>query len=171
MPYLSTIGINRMTSSFVASAVAIVSVLGRLSFGWFGDRFDKRQIAASGTFLVGLSLLLFCYITAMSTWLLIPAVILFGIGFGGTVTLHSVILKDCFGTSNLGTIIGFSVSISAIGIMAGPPLVSWIFDSMGNYRNAWFVLVGIVIISIVSLLTIPSNTMKKQEVSSRTKAL
>jgi MFS family permease len=164
MPYLSTIGMSRMTSSFIASAVAIVTIFGRLSFGWFGDRFNKKQIAASGTFMVGLSLLLFCYITSMSTWMLIPAVILFGIGFGGTITLHSVILKDCFGTSNLGIIIGFSVSISAIGIMSGPPLVSWIFDNIGDYRIAWFVLIGISIISVVSQLTIPSvNTIRQRE--------
>ena len=158
MPYLSTIGVNRMISSFVASALALVSILGRLSFGWFGGKFDKRWTAASGTILAGLSLLLFSYATAMSTWVLIPAVILCGIGFGGTIILHSVILKDCFGTGNLGAIIGFSMGITAIGMMAGPLLVSWIFDSIGNYRIAWLSLIGVVIISVVCQLTRPSVT-------------
>ena len=166
MPYLSTVGIARMPSSFVAGALAIVSIAGRLSFGWFGDKFEKKLTAASGTILVGISLLLFNFTTPETMWVLIPAVILFGIGFGGTLILHSVILKDCFGTSNLGAIIGFSVSITAIGMIAGPPLTSWIFEMFGNYRIAWFVLLGIAIISTLGELTIPSVDTVRQKLNS-----
>ena len=166
MPYLSTVGIARMPSSFVAGALAIVSIAGRLSFGWFGDRFEKKLTAASGTILVGISLLLFNYTTPDTTWVLIPSVILFGIGFGGTLILHSVILKDCFGTGNLGAIIGFSVSITAIGMIAGPPLTSWIFEMFGNYRIAWFVLIGMAIISTLGELTIPSANTVRQKINS-----
>jgi MFS family permease len=163
MPYLSTVGIARMPSSFIASALAIVSIAGRLSFGWFGDKFEKKLTAASGVIMVGLSLLLFNFTTPDTMWVLIPAVILFGMGFGGTLTLHSVILKDSFGTSNLGTITGFSVSITAIGMIVGPPLTSWIFEMFGNYRVAWFVLIGMATISTLGLVTIPSVQTVRQK--------
>ena len=166
MPYLSTVGIARMPSSFIASALAIVSIAGRLSFGWFGDKFEKKLTAASGIIMVGLSLLLFNFTSPDTMWVLIPAVILFGIGFGGTLTLHTVILKDCFGTSNLGTITGFSVGITAIGMIVGPPLTSWIFEMFGDYRIAWFVLTGIAAISTVGLLTIPSVDTVRQKIIS-----
>ena len=162
MPYLATIGSSRMASSFAASALAILSIIGRLSFGWFGDKFNKKLIAASGTFLIGLSLIFFSNITAVSPWILVLSIILFGIGWGGSITLHSVILKDCFGTNNLGGIIGFSISITAIGQMAGPPLVSWIFESFGDYRIAWLIVIGVVIISITSQLTNPLVRIRKQ---------
>lgn len=161
MPYLSTIGSTRMVSSFVVSALAILSIVGRLSYGWLGDKFNRKWVAASGTFLVGLSLIIFSYITSASTWVLIPAIILFGIGWGGSITLHSVILKECFGVSNLGGIIGFSLSISAIGMMVGPPLASWIFENSGDYRIAWFMLIGLVIIGIISQITNPAIRIKR----------
>ncbi|MEJ2739365.1 MAG: MFS transporter [Dehalococcoidia bacterium] len=162
MPFLSTIGSDRMASSFITSALAILSIIGRLSFGWFGDKFNKKLIAASGTTLVGLSLILFSNITTISLWTLLPAIMLFGIGWGGSITLHSVILKESFGTSNLGAIIGFSISVSSFGMMAGPPLVSLIYESFGEYRIAWFIVIGVVIISVISQLTNPSISIGKR---------
>jgi OFA family oxalate/formate antiporter-like MFS transporter len=162
MPYLTTIGSDRMASSFVASASAILSIIGRLSFGWFGDKFNKKIIAASGTALICLSLILFSNITTLSLWILAPAILLFGIGWGGSITLHSVLLKESFGTSNLGAIIGFSISISSLGMMAGPPLVSWIYESFGEYRIAWFIVIGIALISIISQLTNPAISIRKR---------
>ena len=47
MPYLSTIGITRSNASLVASSLPLTSIMGRLSFGWLGDRFDRRWATAS----------------------------------------------------------------------------------------------------------------------------
>jgi MFS family permease len=163
MPYLSTIGIDRTTSSFVSGALSIVGVFGRLGFGWFGDKLNKKWMAASGTTMIGLSLIIFGCITTPSIWMLLPAVILFGTGYGGTVTLHPVLLRENFGTMNIGAVIGLSVGITAIGMIAGPPLTSWLFESFGSYRITWFILIGVVIISIISQLTNPSvHTMMQK---------
>ncbi len=43
MPFLSSVGVSRTTSSLIASGLPVVSILGRLSFGWFADRFDKKR--------------------------------------------------------------------------------------------------------------------------------
>jgi sugar phosphate permease len=164
MPYMSTIGIDRTTSSFLASALLISGIFGRLFFGWFGDKFDKRWVAASGAMLVGLSLLLFIYTRTDNTQLLIPAFILCGIGWGGAI-MHPVLLREYFGTSNLGALIGFSVSIITIAFIVSPPLISWIFERFGDYRIAWFILIGMVIISVISQLTNPSATTIRQRES------
>ena len=55
MPYLSSIGIVRSTSSLVATALPVASSSGRLSFGWLGDRFDKRWMMAIGFAVIGLA--------------------------------------------------------------------------------------------------------------------
>ena len=163
MPFLSTIGIDRTTSSFVSGALSIVGVFGRLGFGWFGDKFNKRWLAASGTTMIGLSLIIFGCTTTANIWVLLPAVILFGTGYGGTVTLHSVLLRENFGIVNIGAVIGLSVGITAIGMIAGPPLTSWLYESFGTYRITWFILIGVVIISVVSQLTNPSvHTMTQK---------
>ena len=42
MPYLSSIDITRSTSSLIATAIPLVSIVGRLALGWLGDRFHRR---------------------------------------------------------------------------------------------------------------------------------
>ena len=168
MPYLSTISIDRTISSFIAGALSIMGVFGRLGFGFFGDKYNKRWMASTGTIMVSISLIILSIITSSNTWMLFPAIILFGVGYGGTITLHSVLLRENFGTINLGSVIGFSVGFTAIGMMIGPPMASWLFESFGNYRITWLVLAGFAAISIISQLTNPSVYTRKRGVGSVT---
>ena len=170
MPYLSTIGIERTASSFTASMLLISNIFGRLLFGWFGDRFNKKWTAASGTILVGISLLLLSYITSISTGVLIPAVILCGIGWGGATIMYPVLLRVYFGTNHLGSIIGFSMSITTIALIVSPPLTSWLFERFDDYRIAWLVLIGVIIISVIIQVTNPSATTR-QKVSASTNGI
>jgi MFS family permease len=156
MPYLSSIGIPRITSSLVASAIPLISIGGRLSFGWFGDRFDKRWVTALGLALVGSSLLFFSYVATIGTWLLIPFVILFGIGFGGPVPMSVALVREYFGRARLGTVLGLATGIAYLGSIVGPPLTGWIFDTYGSYQGAWFTLAGVAIAGMLSFVTAPS---------------
>lgn len=168
MPYLSSIGIERSVSSLVASAIPLISICGRLSFGWFGDRFDKRWLSALGFVLVSMAVLLFNYVDVIGTWLLAPFLILFGIGYGGPVPMLPALLREYYGRGRLGTILGLAMGVMAIGIMAGPPLSGWVFDTFGSYEGAWFALSGVVILGTISLVTTPrvSNTMEMGNESS-----
>ena len=155
MPYLSSINISRSTSSLVASGIPLASILGRLGFGWFGDRFDKRRVAATGFVITILGLLLLSYIDILGMWSLVPFIIVFGLGFGGPIPMSLALLQQHFGRARLGTIVGTCMGVLMIGIIIGPPLAGWIFDSYGSYQGAWFVCIGVTIAGIISLLTIP----------------
>ncbi|MFC1894243.1 MFS transporter [Chloroflexota bacterium] len=155
MPYLSTIGIARSTSSLVASALPVTSILGRLSFGWLGDRFDKRRVMACSFILVSLSMLLLNYTANVGTWLLVPFIVLFGIGWGGMVPMTPALPREYFGRASLGPILGFTMGIARLGTMAGPPLAGWAFDTWGSYQGVWLVFAGVAIAGMVTLLTTP----------------
>ena len=43
MPYLSSIGMSRAIAAWVATSIPLVSLVGRLGFGWLSDVFDKRS--------------------------------------------------------------------------------------------------------------------------------
>jgi MFS transporter, OFA family, oxalate/formate antiporter len=162
MPYLNTAGIARSLSSMVASMIPIVSILGRLSFGWFGDRFDKRRTMATGFALLCVSMLLFNAVASTGFWLLVPFIILCGFGYGGPIPLLAGIIREYFGRKRLGTILGFIMGITLIGSIVGPPMAGWIFDIFGSYRVAWLACAGITAAGLISILTIPSksNEMK-----------
>ena len=61
MPFLSSIGIPRSTASLVTMALPLVSIAGRLSSGWFGDKFNKKGIATGFLAIMVIGLLCLNY--------------------------------------------------------------------------------------------------------------
>ena len=155
MPYLSSIGIARVTSSLVATATPLTSVGGRLGFGWLGDRFDKRRVMAAAFAITSLGLLCFEYASTGDTWLLVCFIILFGIGYGSMNPLRASMVREFFGRSNFGAIHGFIIGIAMLGSIAGPPLAGWVYDNFGSYQGIWFVFAGLAIVAVISVLIIP----------------
>jgi len=155
MPYLGSIHINRTTSGLVATSIPLISILGRLGFGWLGDRFDKRRVATVGFVMMGCGLFFFGYVSAMNKWMLVFFLALFGVGYGGTNALRPSLTREYFGRRNFGSIFGLILGIGAIGGIIGPTLAGWIYDNWGSYQSDWFLLAGLTIVAIISLSTMP----------------
>jgi MFS family permease len=136
--------------------MAIISILGRFSFGWFGDRYDKRWLTGFGLAMSGISMPFLIY-AGESIWLLVPFSFFFGIGFGGPVPMTSALLRDYFGRYRLGTILGVVMGLMMIGNVLGPPLTGWVYDTYGSYNGAWFAYIFILIAGIISFMTAPKR--------------
>jgi MFS family permease len=154
MPYLSSIGVARSTAGLVATASPLMSIGGRLSIGWLGDKSDRRRVAAGAFALMGLGLLSFGYASTAGTWPLVPFLILFGMGYGGGFALRPSLPRDFFGRMNFGSIFGLLMGISMLGNVIGPPLAGWVFDNRGSYQNIWLVFAGLAAVALVSVLII-----------------
>ncbi|MFW6102052.1 MAG: MFS transporter [Chloroflexota bacterium] len=165
MPYLSSIGFTRSFSSLMASAIPATSIVGRLGFGWLGDKFDKRRIASIGFVLASLGLISFGYLATGQAWLLIPSIVIIGLGYGGPVPMMPALVREYFGRVRLATVLGLVMGIAQIGSMVGPPLAGLAFDRLGSYQVAWFGLAGLAIAGMVSLLTTPRLAVKYEPVN------
>ncbi|MFC2060737.1 MFS transporter [Chloroflexota bacterium] len=155
MPYLSSIGMARSASGFVASALPLVSIGGRLSFGWLGDRVGRKRVSATAFALTGLGLLFFSGAASGGKWLLVPFIILFSIGLGGNVITRASLVREHFGRHRFGTVLGFVIGVVHFGSMSGPPLAGWVFDKWGSYQGIWLVFAGLAIASLFIILTTP----------------
>lgn len=155
MPYLTSVGISRSVSSLAAGALALASIGGRLGFGWLGDKLDNRRVAAAGFALMALGLLSFGWLITGWTWLLLPFIVLFSTGWGGSVTMRASLLREYFGRSRFSKIYGFVTGVSMLGAIVGAPLAGWVFDKWGTYQWIWFVFAGLAVIALVLVATIP----------------
>ncbi|MFC2048249.1 MFS transporter [Chloroflexota bacterium] len=154
MPYLSSIGIIRSVSSLVALALPVTSICGRVGAGWLGDRIGRRKVFAFSLILITMGMLFFGY-AGEAVWLLVPFVFTFGLGWGSIVTTRIALLRQYFGRSSFGTILGFSVGVSTVGTMAGPPLAGWVFDTWGSYQGIWLGIAALTLMGLVLILTMP----------------
>ena len=155
MPYLSTMGIPRSSSSFVASGIPLISIAGRISYGWLGDRFNKKALAASGYVLLIIALLLLIYINRLGMGIMLPFLIIFGIGFGGPVPMALSMLLEQFGRSRFATTVGTAMAVLMIGNILGPPLAGWVYDHYSSYTGAWWIFIAVSLAGIISLATTP----------------
>jgi MFS family permease len=167
MPYLSSIGITRAMSSLVATAIPLASIGGRLGLGWLGDKVDKRWVMAGAFAMISLGLLCFGFASSGAIWLLVPFLILFGIGYGGNNTLRASVIREFFGRSHFGTIHGFMMSVAIFGAIAGPPLAGWVFDNWGSYQVIWFVFVGLAVAALFAVATTPQSAPQSNRLMRR----
>ena len=163
MPYLSSIGITRSMSSLIATAIPLLSISGRLGFGWLGDRLDKRRLSASALAMLTLGLLCFEYVPAVGTWLLVPFLIFLGMGYGGNIPILAVLVREYFGQNKFGTIIGFLWGVLMLGNMVGPPISGWVFDNWGSYQGTWLAFAGLTAIGIIIMLSTPAARTRSRK--------
>jgi len=158
MPYLSSIGMARARSQWVAAAIPLASVGGRLGLGWLGDKFDTRKVLVVALAMMGLGLLCYGYIAQAGTWLIVPFLILFGTGYGGCNSTRLSLVRAYFGRANFGSIFGLMVGLGMLGSIAGAPLAGWVYDTWGSYQGIWYIMALLTVPAILSIINIAPVT-------------
>jgi MFS family permease len=132
-----------MTASAVPALTAM-QVLGQISGGFLGDRFDKRNIAMIAMAMHTAGLLSLAY--AQNTAMVVAFFVLHGWAWGARGPLMQAIRADYFGTASFGKIMGVSTMIVAIGSSLGPLVAGFFKDRTGNYE------VGFTILAVLALM-------------------
>ena len=96
---------------------------------------------AVATALISLGLLAFSYVHVRLA--IVSFLLVFSIGFGGSLVLRGSILREYFGRDSFGKMIGVIMGSAAVGGIIGPTLAGWVFDTMGNYQPIWLLFCGL----------------------------
>ncbi|MBW2334739.1 MAG: MFS transporter [Deltaproteobacteria bacterium] len=152
MPYLSSLGLPRVTAGLVAGAIPLTSIIGRFGFGWLSDVFDKRYVMAWSFCMISLGMLAFRYVQVI--WVVFVFLLLFSPGYGGGMVLRGAILRGYFGRNSFGKMIGITMGSASIGGIIGPTLAGWAFDTFGSYRFIWLIFCGLSSLAIYLALKI-----------------
>jgi MFS family permease len=163
MPYLSSIGLARSTAGISAAAIPVASIAGRLFFGWLGDKFDRRLATAGAFVMIGLGIFCFGFASIAGFWLVIPFLLLFGIGYGGSNSLRIALAREYFGRTNFGSIFGLVMGISVVGGIVAPPLAGWVYDTWGSYQAIWFVYAALPFAALATVFTFPKAAGKARQ--------
>ena len=139
-------------------SIPLVSIAGRLGSGWLGDRFNKRAVAAGLFNATVLGLICTSLASSETAWLIVPFIILFGIGWGANSTLRVTMLREYFGRSRFGTIFGINMGMTSVGMISGPLFAGWVFDTWGSYQIAWITVTILVLAGTIIIATTPPVT-------------
>ena len=116
-------------------------MLGQLTGGLLGDRFNKRFICVACMVAHAAGLLM---VTFASSFVMVFAfTVLHGLAWGTRGPLMVALRADYFGPSSFGTIMGFSSLIVMLGMSSGPIFAGLMADLYGNYEIGLAVLAGL----------------------------
>ncbi|MFW6147688.1 MAG: MFS transporter [Thermodesulfobacteriota bacterium] len=156
MPYLTSLGMSRPAAGLVAGTIPLIGIIGRLGLGWLGDVLDKRYMLAASMGLISLGMLAFSYVHAR--WVIVPFLLLFPLGHGGSMVTRGSILREYFGRDSFGKMIGVMVGSAAVGGIIGPTLAGWVFDTMRTYHFIWLFFCGLTGLTTVLIVRIKQST-------------
>jgi len=142
----------RSTASAVAGAIPLIGIIGRFGFGWLGDIFDKRLVLAVTLVFISFGILAFSRV--QNEWAILPFLILFPLGHGGSMVLRGAILQEYFGRNSFGKILGIIMGSASIGGIIGPTLAGWFYDTSGKYHLVWYVFFILLNAGIALILKI-----------------
>lgn len=155
MPYLGNVGVSRTAGGFIAAGIPLLSVAGRLGFGWLSDIMEKKYVLAIAYTIMSLGVLIFSYIDGMP--LIYVFMVIFSTGYGGIMVLRAAILREYYGKASFGKLIGILLGASAVGGIIGPTAAGWVFDSTGSYILIWRIFCLSLAIAAFLLITIKSS--------------
>ena len=138
----------------------MMSVPGRIIFGWLGDRFSKKLLVFILCLVQAFGI--FIFINANTTILLYLFVIVYGLGYGGVIPLTISLRADLFGRTHYATIAGISMSIAMIGAVLAPIFAGYLYDTTQSYNLAFYIFIAMIIASGVLFLFIPKPTPPKK---------
>lgn len=127
----------------IFTVMVATSMLGQLVGGYFGDRFDKRYLAAWG--MVGHASAIVILAFASSSAALVLAAVLHGLGWGVRGPLMGTMRADYFGRGSYAVIMGVVSLIVTLGSVGGPLLAGILADATGGYRGAFLILGGMAV--------------------------
>ena len=147
MPYLMDMGIDPLAAAGVLGLMATMSLPGRVVFAWVGDRWGERKSLMLGYALKTVGVLI--WTVAKGLPMIMLFVVLYGIGYGGTIPVSTSLRASYFGRKAYATITGYITFFTAITNIVYPIFAGWSYDVSGSYGGAFTLIAGAQALAIV----------------------
>lgn len=152
IPHLEDIGVPRHTAEALLGLMVLMSIPGRLLFGWLGDVFPKRYLMAFVCVLQGIGV--FILASANSLGWVFVFLVLYAFGYGGAIPLMPAFRGELFGRKAFATIGGIMTPLTTLSAVAGPIFAGYLYDVTGSYRIAFYTFAIMVLLSGVTFFLV-----------------
>jgi MFS family permease len=130
--FLGELGYGKVEAADYKSFFFFVSACFRLVFGWLADRADRRNLLLVQILLIAVGYPLL-FLVPTYPQILIPALLLFGAGYGGLLPSVPILVVHFFGRAHLGTLLGAYKVVYDVAAASAPLFVAALYDHYGAY--------------------------------------
>ncbi|MBI2288067.1 MAG: MFS transporter [Chloroflexi bacterium] len=155
VPYLEDIGFPVAIAAGTLGGVSLVSLGGRVGFGWLCDRIPAKYACCIGIGIQVASLIVLMNVQSTSSLAIIWLyVIILGLCVGSWLPVMAMLVSDNFGFVSYGAIFGIIMFVQSIGVALGPIVAGYMYDSMNTYYWAFITFLILYAVSALSVLAV-----------------
>lgn len=141
------IGLSDARAAAALGLMALFSLPGRFGFGWLGDVIEKRYVMVMALVLQAIGIFILANINAL--WMVYLFVVVYGLGYGGTIPVQFALRAEYFGRRHYATISGVAQFVLMPFTVAGPVFAGWVYDVTGSYYWAFILFVATSLLGAV----------------------
>jgi MFS family permease len=149
--HMSDLGAGPAEAARAYFPLFVMGLVGKITAGALADQLPRKAVFGGclALMFVGAGLL-----ATLDPGLVMPALYLFGLGWGGNYTMLQGLVADVFGARSLGKILGGITVLDATGGALGPWVTGSLFDLTHSYRPAFLVMAALVGVALVAILLV-----------------
>ncbi len=157
VPYFVDLGASDVFAATLAGAVGVLSIPGRFGLSAVSDYLNRRYVMAVSLFLMTIAIVFMARATSVTQ--VLPFLVLYAAAQGGISVIPQSLIAEYFGRRAYATIQGFRGTIQMIGIIIGPLVSGYVFDTTGSYEWAFmgFGAASLVSLGLVLLMRPPKR--------------
>ena len=150
-----TLGLSVTLGAALLTLMTACALVGQVSGGVLGDRFDKRLLAGGGMLLHASAMAVLIWASAPAA--VVVAAVLHGLGWGVRGPLMGAMRADYFGRAAFAMVMGTSSVIVTVGSVGGPLIVGVLTDATGGYALSFALLAGIGVMGAAAFFALPRS--------------
>ncbi len=147
--HMTDLGESEMRASSLVATMTLMGALAKPTFGILTDYLNKKMVILTSIALM------FCGVSGIllttDYYLLVIAAGMFGLGYGAQMPLFNIMVATIFSRRAFAQIIGLLGPIMLPFNLFGLPLTTFIYEQVGSYVPAYTLMLGLYVISIISL--------------------
>jgi len=142
--YLTDYGFSIKQAANIAGLFSMFSIVGKVSFGYLSDKFNKMNILLLATIGLICGILSLKLVSTNTNFAYLYA-ICYGIGYSGAFAMIQLTVAEMYKGEAFKKTLGIVNSFDSIGGFAGVALMGYLRTQDGNYNNAMSLLLGVCI--------------------------
>ena len=162
--HATDLGFSAGQASIMVAVTTFFGAVAKPLFGTLADYLNKRLVVAISLTLQFIGVVFLIFTT--SYYVMLGAMVLFGLGYGATAPMWSVLLADRFGRASFARVMGAVMPLTMPFNLFALPATTLAFDFFGSYVPAFTALLGFYVLaaSCLAILRLPSEAPPPHEI-------
>jgi len=138
--------LDSFQASLIVSLLGLFNAIGRIIWGFLGDRIGRENVLTIIFAICSGGLLLAAAVNAAPIFVL--GIFMIGLSFGGFLAIYPALTSDYYGTRNLGINYGIIFTAYGAGAVLGPIMAGYFKTFANSYTPPFYIAAILAIVGI-----------------------